>query len=152
MSLTCVYTDAARACAGAFTWAQPAGWPEHRKWRKRYIGHLEDGRIRSVGHASTYLFQKQIYEGEFVDGVAHGKGTMLWEDGRHYQGEWVNGKVDVCVCACVRECVSVCVCVRARAYTMHGVCVVYVFMYARMRACMYRIVSYRIASCRIGCT
>ena len=40
----------------------------------------------------------------------------------------------------------------ARAYTMHGVCVLYVFMYACMRACMYRmyrIVSYRIVSYRI---
>jgi hypothetical protein len=33
------------------------------------------------------------YEGEWLDGVAHGTGTYLWEDGRYYQGEWVDGKV-----------------------------------------------------------
>ena len=45
-----------------------------------------------MGRASTFMLNKQIYEGEFRDGVAHGKGVMLWEDGQHYDGEWVDGR------------------------------------------------------------
>lgn len=77
---------------GTYTWARPAGHPGTHKWRKKYIGWLEDGRIQSKDRASTYINNKQIYEGEFVDGVAHGKGVMLWPDGSHYDGEWVDGR------------------------------------------------------------
>jgi len=77
---------------GTFTWARPMGYPDQLKWRKKYIGWLEDGRIESQACASTFIFNKQVYEGEFRDGVAHGKGVMLWEDGHHYDGEWVDGR------------------------------------------------------------
>ncbi len=77
---------------GTYTWARPTGHPQALKWRKRYIGWLEDGRIESQGRPSTFILNKQIYEGEFRDGVAHGKGVMLWADGHHYDGEWVDGR------------------------------------------------------------
>ena len=77
---------------GTYTWARPMGHPQALKWRKKYIGWLEDGRIESQGRPSTFILNKQIYEGEFRDGVAHGKGVMLWADGHHYDGEWVDGR------------------------------------------------------------
>ena len=77
---------------GTYTWPRPMGYPQALKWRKKYIGWLEDGRINSQGRPSTFIFNRQIYEGEFRDGVAHGKGVMLWADGHHYDGEWVDGR------------------------------------------------------------
>ena len=31
------------------------------------------------------------YEGEWVDGVAEGQGTIIWDSGSHYEGEWKDG-------------------------------------------------------------
>ena len=31
------------------------------------------------------------YEGQFKNGVRHGKGTMIYKNGYKYEGEWVNG-------------------------------------------------------------
>ncbi|KAL4635373.1 ALS2 C-terminal-like protein [Arapaima gigas] len=46
---------------------------------------------------STYTFKNEgkfknaIYEGDWNQGKPHGKGTMKWEDGRNYTGDFENG-------------------------------------------------------------
>lgn len=77
---------------GVFTWSRPASLPAAVKFRRRYVGWLEDGRVESIGKRSTFIHNKDVYEGEFRHGVAHGQGVFLWEDGRYYDGEWVCGK------------------------------------------------------------
>ena len=32
------------------------------------------------------------YEGDWVDGLQHGKGKMIWPDGEVYEGDWVDGR------------------------------------------------------------
>jgi len=32
------------------------------------------------------------YEGEFVNDKRDGKGTFIWKDGRKYEGDWQDGK------------------------------------------------------------
>jgi hypothetical protein len=77
---------------GVFTWSKPLGWSSRNEFKKKYMGMLDDGKMISVGRPSTYIYNKHVYEGEFVDGCAHGKGVMLWPDGRYYDGEWRAGK------------------------------------------------------------
>ena len=36
-------------------------------------------------------FLRQIYEGQFVNKKAHGKGTMRWNQGDKYEGDWKEG-------------------------------------------------------------
>ena len=36
-------------------------------------------------------FLRQIYEGQFVNKKAHGKGTMRWNQGDKYEGDWKDG-------------------------------------------------------------
>ena len=36
-------------------------------------------------------FLRQIYEGQFVAKKAHGKGTMRWNQGDKYEGDWKEG-------------------------------------------------------------
>ena len=37
------------------------------------------------------MVQGGIFEGETVNGVAHGQGRVTWEDGTFYEGEFANG-------------------------------------------------------------
>lgn len=41
-------------------------------------------------HASEYLklkkYKESVYYGEFVNGRRHGKGIMVYDDGRVYEG------------------------------------------------------------------
>ena len=42
---------------------------------------------------SIYVWESgDIYEGGFVDGLFHGKGTILYSDGSSYVGEFKDGK------------------------------------------------------------
>ena len=65
----------------------------------RYTGSVSDGRISTAsgagdggGAGGTYQLHRELYEGEWADGVAHGRGVFLWKDGRSYQGDWRHGK------------------------------------------------------------
>ena len=33
-----------------------------------------------------------MYKGGYKDGLKHGWGIFVWEDGMQYEGEWLNGK------------------------------------------------------------
>lgn len=34
------------------------------------------------------LINGSIYNGEWLEGKRHGRGTLMWEDGSRYEGEW----------------------------------------------------------------
>lgn len=57
--------------------------------RGNYVGmcqnNLAHGRGRAVG--------KDMYDGEFVNGVAHGYGTYVWQDGDRFVGQFQSGQV-----------------------------------------------------------
>jgi hypothetical protein len=38
------------------------------------------------------FFKKDRYQGEDLNGIPHGNGSMLYANGDFYRGEWVNGK------------------------------------------------------------
>ena len=38
-----------------------------------------------------YIWDDDIYDGEYKLGCKHGRGTYSWEDGPKYHGEWQNG-------------------------------------------------------------
>lgn len=33
----------------------------------------------------------EYYEGDWVEGIRHGKGVYHWADGNIYEGDWVDG-------------------------------------------------------------
>ena len=35
-----------------------------------------------------------VYEGEFTEGLICGNGKYMWEDGRMYDGEWKDSKMN----------------------------------------------------------
>ena len=58
-----------------------------------YIGPV----INNVPNGKGQRFTKNgalRYEGDFVNGYAHGKGKLIWDDGGYYIGDWVNNKRD----------------------------------------------------------
>ena len=44
------------------------------------------------GKGTLYLPNKEIYEGEFKNGLKSGKGKYTYPNGDYYEGEWYNGK------------------------------------------------------------
>jgi len=63
--------------------------------RDRFFeGDIIDGKLQ--GYGKMYREGIEEYEGEFKDGLPHGKGTMIyhvgfWENEIEYEGEWKNG-------------------------------------------------------------
>lgn len=55
-----------------------------------FEGVFEEGR-RADGEAKITYSTGEIYEGEFVDEVPHGKGTCKFTDGSVYSGQWSQG-------------------------------------------------------------
>ena len=45
----------------------------------------------SLEYPGNDEFLRQIYEGQFVAKKAHGKGTMRWNQGDKYEGDWKEG-------------------------------------------------------------
>ena len=45
----------------------------------------------SLEYPGNDEFLRQIYEGQFVNKKAHGKGTMRWNQGDKYEGDWKEG-------------------------------------------------------------
>ena len=54
-----------------------------------FIGEISG----TIGSSGTYFFSDGgKYNGEFKDGIKHGKGTYYYSTGNIYDGEWVNDK------------------------------------------------------------
>ena len=73
--------------ADAKTFLQETNWitkdylkDEHDK--ETYTGYVKDWKMGAA-----------TYTGYLVDGVQQGQGTMVWEDGRKYTGEWDYGQL-----------------------------------------------------------
>ena len=55
-----------------------------------YEGDWVDGKQHGKG---TYTSSDgNVYEGDWVDDKQHGKGTYTWPDGNVYEGDWMDGK------------------------------------------------------------
>ncbi|MFZ5572048.1 MAG: hypothetical protein ACOZF0_16740 [Thermodesulfobacteriota bacterium] len=54
---------------------------------QEYKGECKDGLANGKGLAKG----KDTYEGEFLNGKPHGKGTYSWHNGDVYKGDWVEG-------------------------------------------------------------
>lgn len=62
----------------------------------RYKGYFNDGRPSRHGELKYHLsiegpngdFEGGEYSGEFKIGKRHGKGTLKWEDGSVFEGDW----------------------------------------------------------------
>jgi len=70
---------------------------ENITWRWLYDSKelvSEDKQATFSGVGKKKLFRNDIYEGEFVNGLCHGKGTYYWSRGDKYIGEWKNGYQD----------------------------------------------------------
>ena len=57
-----------------------------------YTGEWDKKNERPNG-TGTFVLDDDAgtYEGEWVDGVAEGQGTIIWDSGSHYEGEWKDG-------------------------------------------------------------
>ena len=57
-----------------------------------YTGEWDKKNERPNG-TGTFVMEEAAgtYEGEWVDGVAEGQGTIVWDSGDHYEGEWKDG-------------------------------------------------------------
>ena len=43
-----------------------------------------------TGNGFIKFKDKSFYDGEFLDGNMHGKGTFTWPDGTMYEGQYAN--------------------------------------------------------------
>lgn len=59
---------------------------------KENIIHNDEVSFSGIG--KRFLFQNDVYEGEFLEDKLHGKGTYYWIRGDKYIGEWKNGLQD----------------------------------------------------------
>jgi hypothetical protein len=55
-----------------------------------YAGDCKNGLADGKGKATG----EDFYNGEFVKGLPHGKGTYIWKNGATYNGEWKRGLRD----------------------------------------------------------
>lgn len=44
------------------------------------------------GHGTLMWKDGKRYDGEFANDKRDGKGVFVWQDGRQYNGEWKGGK------------------------------------------------------------
>ena len=55
-----------------------------------YEGEIKDGKPYGFG---TYRWNNgDVYTGEYVKGIRHGKGKFVYANGNYYDGDWVDGK------------------------------------------------------------
>ena len=58
---------------------------------EQYIGEFKYNKFDGKG---TLFTPKGKYIGEFRGGRKHGTGSMVWHNGRKYEGEWKDGFMD----------------------------------------------------------
>jgi putative phage-type endonuclease len=77
--------------------AEAEFWDAVRQGRSKLGGGHDEpgasffGRRPSDGTKKISLSNGVVYEGDHVDGSAHGKGVMIWPDGSRYEGGFVAG-------------------------------------------------------------
>jgi hypothetical protein len=49
----------------------------------------------SIGRGKQMWKDGSIYEGYWLDNMAHGKGRLIHSDGDVYEGDWLNDKVNL---------------------------------------------------------
>lgn len=57
---------------------------------ERYQGVMKNGRMQGSGrltYAPDDAAERVSYEGDFVDDLRHGRGTMIWRNGQKYEGQ-----------------------------------------------------------------
>ncbi|OMJ73933.1 hypothetical protein SteCoe_27277 [Stentor coeruleus] len=59
-------------------------------WKK--IGEWKDNLMNGKG--KIIWNDGRIYEGDIVNNIIHGYGVFIWPDKRKYEGYWINGKKD----------------------------------------------------------
>lgn len=63
------------------------------KYGRNYVGQFAEGKFSGSGrmqwHTTTGVI---VYDGEYLCDRKHGKGKLLWPDGRMYDGQWQMGK------------------------------------------------------------
>ena len=61
----------------------------------RYEGEVDEKKVPNGQGCLEFPgnddMERQIYEGDFKDKMAHGKGLMRWRNGDKYEGEFLNG-------------------------------------------------------------
>jgi len=61
-----------------------------------YKGNFKDGKRNGQGICKYNTPEEKTYDGEWVNDMLSGKGTMIWANGDRYEGEWAadlrNGK------------------------------------------------------------
>jgi hypothetical protein len=63
-------------------------------WRWMYDSKREipvSEQLHFTGVGKRVIVQRDVYEGDFVDGFCHGNGTYIWTRGDKYVGQWVSG-------------------------------------------------------------
>ena len=61
------------------------------------VSLFKNGQVLPEGKGKYIMSNGTVYEGDFVKGKWHGKGTIVWGDstkwaGERYEGEWVEGR------------------------------------------------------------
>lgn len=68
-------------------------WKKDGQKTKEYNGDFLDNLMTGFGEMKTYNNMKK-YAGEFLADKKHGKGTLIYPDGRHLVGNWVKGHIE----------------------------------------------------------
>ena len=97
-------SDNARSLLDASAWITPeylteayyseiiTGYATIRHGDGTYTGYLDDGIPNGVG---TMVWDNgNYYKGDWVNGSIEGYGTFIWNSGDYYEGNWVNGTME----------------------------------------------------------
>lgn len=63
--------------------------PEPARELRHWDGGGGEGQVETI-----YDWQGGRYSGETLDGIPHGRGTIVWPDGTVYRGQWEGGRME----------------------------------------------------------
>jgi len=61
----------------------------------KLLGHYDGGCQSGKAHGRGLAIGKDIYEGDFANGLPHGQGTYTWLDKQCFTGQFINGVAQV---------------------------------------------------------